>query len=157
MKSINKLIAYYVCEIIVVICLVGVSIPLWQKFDNSQTAKVAQMYDTMDYLYLNVDKYIETEKIEDNIAIVNDTNTQRNYVLLLKLDKNIDYTNLNVNLNEEQVYLSDIIYNKDDSYNYFNIGSGNLVANQVKYNLTFLDDSIDYKTINYEIIESEDI
>lgn len=157
MKSINKLIAYYVCEILVVLVFVGVSIPVWAKLNSSETSKLADMYDDMDYLYLDINKYVANDQVDDVIAIVNDTKTSRNYVLLLKINKNINYENITLTINNEETKLSDIKYKTDENYNYFNLGEGKVIASQNIFNVSIDKEMLNYNEMSYEIYETEDI
>ena len=156
MKNINRLILRYVCEIFVVVLFVAVSIPIWEKFDKSNIANIASSYHTMDYLYLDIDKYISNESFEDVVAVVNDTNTARNYKLILKVSKEKN-NNVKININNEVKNLKDLSYDEDKLYFYYNISESNLVANRNEYKISFIDSNISYEDVQYEIIENHDI
>lgn len=155
MKNINKLITYYICEIIIVITFVGISVPFWQKINKTEISEIAGMYDTMDYLYLNVDKYVDNFGFEDDVAVINDTNTKRNYTLLLKTEKNVSCENININ--EETKLLNDIKYKEDSSYKYYLIDEGQLVASKNNFKVSFQDCNINYDDVLYDIIENKEI
>lgn len=155
MKNINKLITYYICEIIIVITFVGISVPFWQKINKTEISEIAGMYDTMDYLYLNVDKYVDNFGFEDDVAVINDTNTKRNYTLLLKTEKNLSCENININ--EETKLLNDIKYKEDSSYKYYLIDEGQLVASKNNFKVSFQDCNINYNDVLYDIIENKEI
>lgn len=152
MKTINKLIIHYICEIVVVILLVGISIPLWKTFDKSNMAHIANSYSNMNYLYLNVKRFISDIDSLDEISIVNDTNTLRNYKLIMKIDKKLDTKE--IILDNEIKELTSILYKEDENYFYYLIDSGNLVAGSKVYNIEFNNL---YDGITYEIIESKNI
>lgn len=152
MKTINKLIIHYICEIVVVILLVGISIPLWKSFDKSNMAHIANSYSNMNYLYLNVKRFISDIDSLDEISIVNDTNTLRNYKLIMKIDKKLDTKE--IILDNEIKELTSILYKEDENYFYYLIDSGNLVAGSKVYNIEFNNL---YDGITYEIIESKNI
>lgn len=154
-KNINKLITYYICEIIIVITFVGISVPFWQKINKTEISEIAGMYDTMDYLYLNVDKYVDNFGFEDDVAVINDTNTKRNYTLLLKTEKNVSCENININ--EETKLLNDIKYKEDSSYKYYLIDEGQLVASKNNFKVSFQDCNINYDDVLYDIIENKEI
>lgn len=154
-KNINKLITYYICEIIIVITFVGISVPFWQKINKTEISKIAGMYDTMDYLHLNVDKYVDNFGFEDDVAVINDTNTKRNYTLLLKTEKNVSCENININ--EETKLLNDIKYKEDSSYKYYLIDEGQLVASKNNFKVSFQDCNINYDDVLYDIIENKEI
>lgn len=152
MKTINKLIIHYICEIVVVILLVGISIPLWKSFDKSNMAHIANSYSNMNYLYLNVKRFISDIDSLDEISIVNETNTLRNYKLIMKIDKKLDTKE--IILDNEIKELTSILYKEDENYFYYLIDSGNLVAGSKVYNIEFNNL---YDGITYEIIESKNI
>lgn len=152
MKQINKLIFHYICEIVIVIILVGVSIPLWKTFDKANMAHIANSYSNMNYLYLNVKRFISDTDSLDEIKVINDTNTLRNYKLVMKVDKNIK--NGTILLNNAEYSLNSNKYKNDEKYNYYIIADGNLVADTVVYNIEF--DKL-YEGITYEIIETKNI
>lgn len=152
MKQINKLIFHYICEILIVIILVGVSIPLWKTFDKANMAHIANSYSNMNYLYLNVKRFISDTDSLDEIKVINDTNTLRNYKLVMKVDKNIK--NDTILLNNAEYSLNSNKYKNDEKYNYYIIADGNLVADTVVYNIEF--DKL-YEGITYEIIETKNI
>lgn len=152
MKTINKLIIHYICEIVVVILLVGISIPLWKSFDKSNMAHIANSYSNMNYLYLNVKRFISDTDFLDEISIVNETNTLRNYKLIMKIDKKLDIKE--IILDNEIKELTSILYKEDENYFYYLIDSGNLVAGSKVYNIEFNNL---YDGITYEIIESKNI
>ena len=152
MKQINKLIFHYICEILIVIILVGVSIPLWKTFDKANMAHIANSYSNMNYLYLNVKRFISDTDSLDEIKVINDTNTLRNYKLVMKVDKNIK--NDTILLNNAEYSLNSNKYKNDEKYNYYIIADGNLVADTVVYTIEF--DKL-YEGITYEIVETKNI
>lgn len=152
MKQINKLIFHYICEILIVIILVGVSIPLWKTFDKANMAHIANSYSNMNYLYLNVKRFISDTDSLYEIKVINDTNTLRNYKLVMKVDKNIK--NDTILLNNAEYSLNSNKYKNDEKYNYYIIADGNLVADTVVYNIEF--DKL-YEGISYEIVETKNI
>lgn len=152
MKQINKLIFHYICEILIVIILVGVSIPLWKTFDKANMAHIANSYSNMNYLYLNVKRFISDTDSLDEIKVINDTNTLRNYKLVMKVDKNIK--NDTILLNNVEYSLNSNKYKNDEKYNYYIIADGNLVADTVVYNIEF--DKL-YEDITYEIVETKNV
>lgn len=152
MKQMNKLIFHYILEIVVVIALVFVSVPLWKTFDKANIAHVANSYSNMDYLYLNVQRFISDTDFLDEVKIINDTNTLRNYKLLMKVDKNIDINEATFEGNV--INLSNKKYSEDDKYNYYLLAENNLVAGSEIYSLEFNEQS---DGITYEIIESKNI
>ncbi len=152
MKQINKLIFHYICEILIVIILVGVSIPLWKTFDKANMAHIANSYSNMNYLYLNVKRFISDTDSLDEIKVINDTNTLRNYKLVMKVDKNIK--NDTILLNNAEYSLNSNKYKNDEKYNYYIIADGNLIADTVVYNIEF--DKL-YEGISYEIVETKNI
>ena len=152
MKQINKLIFHYICEILIVIILVGVSIPLWKTFDKANIAHIANSYSNMNYLYLNVKRFISDKDSLDEIKVINDTNTLRNYKLIMKVDKTIKLDK--VIFEEKNIDLSKNKYKEDEKYNYYLLTENSLIAGFKIYNLEFNELN---NGITYEIIESKNI
>lgn len=152
MKQINKLIFHYICEILIVIILVVVSIPLWKTFDKANIAHIANSYSNMNYLYLNVKRFISDTDSLDEIKVINDTNTLRNYKLVMKVDKTIKLDT--VFFEEKNIDLSKNKYKEDEKYNYYLLTENTLVAGFKIYNLEFNELN---NGITYEIIESKNI
>jgi len=156
-KEINKLIRHYVCEIFVVLLFVGISIPIWEHFDKSGISKIANSYSTMDYLYLDIDKYIGNDDFMDTIAVVNDTNTNRGYELIVKISKDLITADITININNETKLLSDVKYSEDEEFCYYLIAEGNVVGAKTDYNVEFENTSLKYNEIEYLIIENHDV
>lgn len=152
MKQINKLIFHYICEILIVIILVVVSIPLWKTFDKANIAHIANSYSNMNYIYLNVKRFISDTDSLDEIKVINDTNTLRNYKLVMKVDKTIKLDT--VFFEEKNIDLSKNKYKEDEKYNYYLLTENTLVAGFKIYNLEFNELN---NGITYEIIESKNI
>lgn len=152
MKQINKLIFHYICEILIVIILVVVSIPLWKTFDKANIAHIANSYSNMNYLYLNVKRFISDTDSLDEIKVINDTNTLRNYKLVMKVDKTIKLDT--VFFEEKNIDLSKNKYKEDEKYNYYLLTENTLVAGFKIYNLEFNELN---NGITYEIVESKNI
>lgn len=152
MKQINKLIFHYICEILIVIILVVVSIPLWETFDKANIAHIANSYSNMNYIYLNVKRFISDTDSLDEIKVINDTNTLRNYKLVMKVDKTIKLDT--VFFEEKNIDLSKNKYKEDEKYNYYLLTENTLVAGFKIYNLEFNELN---NGITYEIIESKNI
>lgn len=157
MNNINRLIRYYVCEILVVLAFVAISIPIWNQLDKSGVAKVANSYHTMDYLYLDIDKYVSDKEFEDVIAVVNDTNTLRGYELVLKIEKDKITENTIVKINDEAKLINELEFETDNIFNYYIIAKGNIVASQNDYKVSFMNSEIKYNEIEYEIIENHEV
>jgi hypothetical protein len=154
-KNINKLIVHYICEIVIVLIFVGISVPVWNKLDKSNVSSIANTYANMDYLYLDINKYIGYNDFKDEVVVVNDTNTIRNYKLVLKLDKNIDINDTEIVLNDNSEKLEDLLYKDTGDYNYYLIATGDVVASKEVYNVTFKNSNLNYKDVTYEIIETK--
>lgn len=157
MKNINKLIRHYVCEIFVVILFVIISIPVWEQLDKSGIANIANSYHTMDYLYLDIDKYVSDKEFEDVIAVVNDTNTIRGYELVLKISKDKITDEMIVNINEEIKLLENLKYSEDEEYNYYILAEDSVVASKNDYKVMFINSDITYNEVEYLIIENHDV
>ncbi len=156
-NSIDKLIRHYVCEIFVTVILVVFSIPLWNMLDKSDSAAIAKSYSTMDYLYLDIDKYIAKDGFADVVTLANDTNTTRGYNLIVKIDKNIDTTGTIIAINGDEENLENLKYNEDKKYVYYSLAEGNLVANKEKYEIDYYNSELNYDEVLYEIVEDHNV
>ena len=156
-NNINKLIRHYVTEIIVTVVLVVLSVPVWNMLNKNDSASIAKSYSTMDYLYLDIDKYIARDGFADVVTLANDTNTNRGYKLIVKIDKKIDIDNTLVVINGEQKNLKELKYNNDKNFDYYNLAEGSLVADKEKFEIEYLDSNLNYDEVNYSIIENHNV
>ena len=156
MKNIDRLIGHYVLEIIFTIVMVVVSIPVWNMIDKSADASMAKSYATMNYLYLDVNKYVSANTIKDVVSVKNDTKTSRGYNLILKVKKNTINNDLVIIINNEMNYLNKLEKTTDKEYNYYSIKTGNLVAGKEDITIEYNNSNIDYSNITYDIIESRE-
>ena len=157
MKDINKLIRNYVLEIVVVIIFVVVSYPIWKLLDKSEMAKIASSYANMNYLYLDIDKYVSTNDFYDAVTIWNETNTKRGYDLVVKIEKDSTVEDLEVMINDKKYSLKNKKYKEDNKYIYYKLIKGTLVGGNVTYNIDYLSDDIDYSNVLYELIENREV
>lgn len=157
MKDIDKLIFHYILEIIGVILLVVFSYPIWTMFNQRKTADIAESYANMNYLYLDVDKYVLSNDFYDEITIYNDTNTTRGYNLVLKINKDKVDKDFVLMINGKNYDSKSILYKTDKDNIYYEIDSGSLVASNVKYNISYISNNIKYSDTEYEIIENHEI
>ena len=157
MKDINKLIRHYVLEIVFTIAVVIISIPVWSMLNKDDTASIAKSYATMDYLYLNIDKYVESDEFKDVISIINDTNTLRGYDLILKIRKENANKSTKVLINNKEYTLENLDKTYDKDYVYYNIKTGTLIANKENVVLEYKNTNIGIYDVNYEIIENHEV
>lgn len=157
MKNIDKLIIHYVLEIILVIILVVVSFPVWKMLNKSDSAKIAKSYANMDYLYLDIDKYISQNDFEDVVSVVNDTNTKRGYQLIVKIPKEKITNDANILINDKKVSMDSIKLKENGNYLYYILSQDTVVANEKKYEIKYLNSNINYSEIEYELIESHEV
>lgn len=157
MKNINRLIFHYVLEICLVLIFVGISVPLWNKLNKSDAASIAKSYSKMDYLYMDINRYIAKNIFKDEITIINDTNITRNYELVLKMKKNVKIDDEKIMINQKNSKLKSLKYKEDNKYSYYLINKNDLVASSEKYDIQFINSKLNYKYIEYEIIESKNV
>ena len=157
MKDIDKLIRHYVLEIVFTIVMVIVSIPVWNMFNNNDSANIAKSYATMDYLYLDVNKYVGTKESKDIVSVVNNTNTVRGYNLVLKVKKDSVDNNTIVMINNKEHSLNNLEQTKDKEYLYYNLISGTVVSGKEDIVVEYKNSTIDYSNIEYNIIENHEV
>ena len=156
-------------DIIINILFILVSIPLWLSFDISalETAKMYDNYNYVEYEFLNAPTYslnpvsdeyairnIETQ----DLIVYNNSNTNENYALVLKINKNstANIDKLKINVNYQISYLKDYSSYEDDKNTYYVIAQDNIVANSQKYVLSMWNDETadvnNNDTLNYEFM-----
>ena len=126
-------------------------------FNQRKTADIAESYANMNYLYLDVDKYVLSNDFYDEITIYNDTNTIRGYNLVLKINKDKVDKDFVLIINGKNYDSKSILYKTDKDNIYYEIDSGSLVASNVKYNISYISNNIKYSDTEYEIIENHEI
>jgi len=61
-------------------------VKIWDKLNKSDVADIASSYATMDYLYLDIEKYVGSNEFKDVVDIVNDTNTLKNKINVIRVE-----------------------------------------------------------------------
>lgn len=168
MKNIDKVIHWKLIEISCVIAIVIVSFPLWKKLDISDQIATAAFYNGASFSYLNVSntqngmmvpvsnedalKNLEQTKIK----VINDTRTNEDYTVLLKIAKSstLDYNCLNIALNNEVKALKSTYLLEDADYFYFALTNGSIKGEIKEYDfLMWMDENtgneMQGKTLNY--------
>ena len=151
------MIRHYVLEIVLTIFVVTISIPIWDKLNKSDAADIASSYATMDYLYLDIDKYVGSNEFKDVVDIVNDTNTLRGYTLVVKINKENISKDATVVINNEQYNLNNLKHTEDKNYVYYNLKEGKLVADKENYEIEYLNTDITYSDVEYQLIETHEV
>ena len=157
MNNINKMIRHYVLEIIVAIALVVISYPVWQIFDKSEEAGIAKSYAQMDYVYMDIDKYVSSDEFEDKIALINDTNTKRGYKLVVNIDKNKVTDNMLILINNKEIDANKIKIDEDKDKYYYELTSGVIKGEHIDFTIKYLNTDIDYTDVEYQLIENHNV
>lgn len=127
---INKLIRGRIIEIIVVIILVGLSIPVWQNIErriSSASITTAEEY--------NLEFKIETKGTKEVLTVNNRYHINKKYKIFLEIDENASTSDTKIVINNE-------IYNLD---------SFNCEKKRNKYIYTLINDYITFLSSSYEI------
>ena len=156
-NDINKLIRHYVLEIVFTIVFVIISIPVWNMLNKGDYASIAKSYSTMDYLYLDIDKYIAKDGFADVVRISNDTNTKRGYNLIVKVNKKETNDDTTIVINGVKNKLSNLKYDEDKNYIYYSLAKGDLVANKEKLEIEYYDSELNSDDVTYKIIENHNV
>lgn len=127
---INKLIRGRIIEIIVVIILVGLSIPVWQNFErriSNASITTAEEY--------NLEFKIETKGTKEVLTVNNKYHVNKKYKIFLEIDKNVSTSNAKIIINNEMYDLDS--FNREEKRN--------------KYTFTLINDYITFLSSSYEI------
>ena len=148
-KLVNKLIRGKIIEIIVVIFMVGLSIPVWYNFDKRISK--ANVIDIDDY---NLVFGIEDRGNADIITVRNDYGINKSFKVTLRVNKEVNIDNSSLVVNNKIYKLSDFEQNKKGSYTYFTIVTDYVVRNTLTYEVI---PNLDGVIINYAYIFEENI
>ena len=157
MKDINKLIRHYVIEIIIAVAIVVVSYPVWQVFDKSEAASIAKSYAQMDYVYMDIEKRVSSVDFEDQIALINDTNTKRGYKLVVNIDKEKVTDDMIITINDNQIKAEDLKFDEDNDKYYYELTKGVIKGEHIDYTIRYLNSDVDYYDVEYQLIENHNV
>ena len=157
MNNINKMIRHYVLEIIVAIAIIVMSYPVWQKFDKSEAAGIAKSYAQMDYVYMDIDKYVSEDEFEDKVALINDTNTKRGYKLVVNIEKQKVTDDLIIIINDEEINAKNIKFDEDKDKYYYELTTGTIKGEHIDYTIKYINSDIDYRDVEYQLIENHNV
>lgn len=127
---INKLIRGRIIEIIVVIILVGLSIPVWQNFERKISS--ASITTAEEY---NLEFKIETKGKKEVLTVNNRYHINKKYKIFLEIDEKVSTSDTKIVINNE-------IYDLD---------SFNREKKKNKYIYTLINDYITFLSSSYEI------
>lgn len=153
---INENIEKYIIKILLTILFVLLSFPLWESLQNNSYASVAKYYDNYISLADNI-KYLNNYYDKDNNKIITQlkvtNNFNKEYLLFLKVNEEIDKENINILINNKINTLENLRYDYTELYDYYLIGT---IISEGNYNIEiiFLNSEIisDFK-YNFELIE----
>ncbi len=157
----NKAIKNNVIEIMITIIFIIGSYVIWDNLPIGKMASVAASYDKMNYVALNIENnYIyntnNTRNLNDTVITVSNlSNTNRNYQLVLKVSKQINYKNLQIELDNTIYNLDELQKINDKNYNIFILDENTIVASHKTYDVILFGNTNNNYDILYEIIESE--
>lgn len=156
---INKNIERYVIKILLTILFILVSVPLWRSLENTSYASVAKYYENYIKLDANIN-YLDNfydknnQKIITNLELENDNN--KDYLLLLKINKETIKDNINILINDKINELESIRYDYTDLYDYYLIEAIK-DNNRRYYSIEILnidsEEILEFK-YNFELIEN---
>ncbi len=155
-KDINKLIRRQILEIIFMIGFVMVSTSLWKSSNAEHLLSMVSSTTTLSYTSLQIENPIEYEmfpmhnqyalqNLQPCVVIVsNDTYTEEDYMLVLKIDKSstLDYQLLNLAIDGEIFSLKDMSLLEEYENYYFVLDENTLKGNRKTYNIQlWMDES----------------
>lgn len=146
-KDINKLIVKKIIEIMFVVCFVFFATYLWRsKQAQSFFASISTFRD-LSYTNMNIENpigYSMFPMSDDfamqnlkpcTISVFNGTYTPEYYILVLKIDKNstLDFTYLNIGVNQEVFSLNELNRKDDNDYYIFVLDQDTIVGETKEY------------------------
>lgn len=170
MKKMKRQIQFKILEVVMMIFVILVSYPLWENLNIDETIATASFYNKAKFSYMKIENQnqgsmfpIETEEVlktenRTKIKIINETKTNEEYNLLIKLNKNstLDYHYLNIALNNEVTPLEEKYYYEDADNIYFSLIIDTINAEEKEYDfLIWLDynktkNDMQGKILNYK-------
>lgn len=172
MKRIDKIIHWKLLEISIMISVILVSFPLWKYLEIDEVMTTAAFYDDARYTYLSVE---ETEqgpmfplKNEDalrelkpsKLRLINETKTQEEYTIALKVNKtsSLDYHCLNIAFDQKVEKLEDLYFSDDADYFYFVLKTDTIRGEIKEHNfLIWMDASTGNEMMNKTLSYSFEI
>ena len=145
MKEIAELKKCLYKDILLTIFVVLISIPIWLNFDVADASMVASSYDNYNYIGFEMlndakndlkpssDSYAMNNVETQDIMVYNYSNTNCEYKLILKINKNVETDNIKINVNYDVDYLSSYPKIESGDYNVFIIDNDYIKASSRKY------------------------
>lgn len=127
---VDKLIRGKIFEIIVVILFVFISIPVWKSFEEKISAANVTTLD--DY---NVDFDVYSIDNTDRIIVNNSYYINKNYKIMLVVDKKLDTKNSKMLINSKEYNISDFYYEKEKGKYVYTIVDDYVIASSIYYNI----------------------
>lgn len=169
MNIINYKIRHIIIELVVAFVFLGVSIPLWNKFNNKEYRSIAKSYATSiikDLIavepfneIIKVTNINELETIKDaHYVVKNYSSIKSEYKLIFKVSKSSDISLLNININDINYKLLDLVKEEDNDYYYFYLDKNEIKSNKSKdyYLKLWIDESkcesVDFTSLKYSFI-----
>ncbi len=154
MKKLNELKRKIYLDIFFTICLVLISIPLWQSFSIFTFDDIESRYENYNYIEYEFLNEVQFQNVvmADNIALKN-IETQDivvsnyysvpdNYILLLKINKMDIHENphIKININYQVNYLDNFKRYEDGIYYMYILDTNSLMENSQKYVISLWND-----------------
>ena len=147
MKNIDKIIHLKLVEITLMLVIIIISFPLWQKLNLNDVMTTAALYDNARYTYIKVENHSNgpmfpisdeealTELTPSFLKLTNETNTSEDFTIMMKISKSssIDYHCLNIAIDHQKQSLKNL-YLFDDADNfYFSLKSDQIKGETKEY------------------------
>ena len=167
MKNIDKIIKMKVLEILFVLCILVIACTVWLYFLNSDAYRLLNEKQPNSYAYIDTihppKVLIQVgETLSNSLRVVNDTYLDMPYSLGVQIAKNssVNYSSLNISFHNNVSKLNEYYYGEDDTFYYFLLEKGNLVATSIPFEIfMWLDDStsVTQGSLRYDFVNLENM
>lgn len=154
MKKLNELKRKIYLDIFFTVCLVLISIPLWQSFSIFTFDDLASRYENYNYIeyeFLNEVQFQNVVMSDNNalknietqdIVVSNYYSVPDDYILLLKINKTDILANpkMKININYQINYLDNFKHYEDGIYYVYILDTNSLMENSQKYIISMWND-----------------
>lgn len=148
-KEIDKLIRIKVLEIVFLVAFVMVSTSLWKSSSTEELFSMVSSFGNLSYTSIQIENPIQYEmfpmrnqdalkNVKPCVVLVsNDTYTEEEYMLVLKIDKSstLDYHVLNISMGGEVFSLKDLPLLEETLNYYFVLDENKLKGDKRRYEI----------------------
>lgn len=167
MKNIDKIIKMKVLEILFVVCILIIACTVWFYFRKSEAYRLLNEKQPSSYAYIDTVHPSKVllqagETLSNSLRVVNDTYLDMPYSLGIQIAKNssVNYSALNISFRNNVSNLDKYYYGEDDTFYYFLLEKGNLVATSIPFEIfLWLDENtlVTQGSLRYDFVNLENM